>query len=165
MKRSRKSSSRRRSAHNTVATRPLGDVASALVPAQPARGRGTLEADFSAVTRSQLATIRDTLQLSGNELGSLFGVTRQAVEQWQGKSVPVEQALRVDRVAEVVGELAKRFKPQRLPVVVRSPLPILDDRSILETLRTDGPPAIYEFFRRWSSYIPGVEPIRAGEFR
>lgn len=127
---------------------------------KPAPRRG----DFQAITRGQLRAIREALQLSGSELAALFGVTRQAIEQWETRTVPLDKAAKVDRVAEVVGELAKRFKPQRLPIVVRNAMPILDNRSILETLQTDGPPAIYEFFRRWSSYIPGVEPIRTGEF-
>ena len=120
--------------------------------------------DFPTVARGQIKVIRETLQLSSNELAGLFGVTRQAVEQWEIKNVPVDKAAKIDRVAEVVSELAKRFKPQRLPAVVRNAMPILDNRSILQTLQTDGPSAIYEFFRRWSSYVPGIEPIRAGEF-
>lgn len=120
---------------------------------------------FAEVTRAQLQRIRSTLQLSGSELADLFGVSRQAVEQWETKSVPIDKAAKVDRVAEVVDGLAQRFKLQRLPIIVRKPMPILDDRSILETLQTDGPRAIYEFFRRWSSYVPGIEPIRPGEYR
>lgn len=86
---------------------------------------------FAGVTRAQLKRIRDTLQLSGTELANLFGVSRQAVEQWETKSVPIDKAAKVDRVAEVVDGLAQRFKPQRLPIIVRNPMPILNDRSIL----------------------------------
>ena len=148
----------------SVLARPAYTEVAVVRPRARPKAKGATVSDFSTVTRGQIKAIREALQLSGNELAGLFGVTRQAVEQWETKSVPVDKAAKIDRVAEVVGELAKRFKPQRLPVVVRNAMPILDNRSILQTLQTDGPSAIYEFFRRWSSYVPGIEPIRAGEF-
>jgi transcriptional regulator with XRE-family HTH domain len=111
----------------------------------------------------QLGRIRTLLQLSGSELGSVFGVTRQAIDQWCDNGVPPEKLARIDRVSEAVDELSKRFKPQRLPAIVRASMPILDDRSILQTLEDDGPSTIFEFFRRWSSYVPDVAPIRSGD--
>jgi hypothetical protein len=120
---------------------------------------------FADTIRAQLNEIQETLQLTGNDMGRIFGVSRQAVEQWRSRTPPVDKAAAVDRVADCVAELARRFKPQRLPAIAREPLPILAGRSILQTLESDGPAAIYEFFRRWSSYIPGVEPIHPGEYR
>ncbi len=118
---------------------------------------------YHAQAVRQLGRIRTLLQLSGTELGSVFGVTRQAVDQWCDNAVPPEQLARIDRVSEAVNELSKRFKPQRLPAIARASMPILDDRSILQTMEDDGPSAIFEFFRRWSSYVPGVAPIRSGD--
>lgn len=103
------------------------------------------------------------MRLSGPELGTLFDVSRQAIEQWADKGVPIDKMAAIDRLVEVVDGLSERFKAPRLPAVVRAPMPILDNRSILDVLRDDGPPAIFEFFRRWSSYVPGVDPIRKGE--
>lgn len=163
MKRSRKHTSRR-SAGRKAAVLEYSRYNDVVVPRVARKAKRAAPLDFSRVTRAQIKAIRESLQLSGNELAGLFGVTRQAVEQWEIKSVPADKAAKIDRVAEVVGELAKRFKRQRLPVIVRNEMPILDNRSILQTLQTDGSPAIYEFFRRWSSYVPGIEPIRAGEF-
>lgn len=108
----------------------------------------------------QLDRIRDVMQLSGPELASILGVSRQAVEQWRDSRIPVEKLARIDRVSETVDELSRRFKPLRLPAIVRAPMPILDNRSILQTLKDDGPVAIFEFFRRWSSYVPDITPIR-----
>lgn len=165
MKRSAKRAPTRSAARKAaVLARPAYTEVAALRPRARPKAKAATVSDFPTVTRGQIKAIREALQLSGNELAGLFGVTRQAVEQWETKSVPVDKAAKIDRVAEVVSELAKRFKPQRLPVVVRNAMPILDNRSILQTLQTDGPLAIYEFFRRWSSYVPGIEPIRAGEF-
>jgi hypothetical protein len=108
----------------------------------------------------QLDHIRAALQLSGPELGAIFSVSRQAVEQWYENRIPPDKLATIDRVDEAVEELAKRFKAQRLPAIVRTPMPILDNRTILQTFEDDGPSAIFEFFRRWSSYIPDIEPIR-----
>jgi hypothetical protein len=107
-----------------------------------------------------LQHIRAALQLSGPELGSIFNVTRQAIDQWSEKRIPADKLANIDRVNEVVEELSKRFKGPRLPAIVRVPMPILDNRSILKTLQEDGAAAIFEFFRRWSSYVQDVAPIR-----
>lgn len=159
----KRSAPRKRSATFAVepgSRRAVAISATAIVPV-PSRRRTR---NFDATTRRQLGQIQETLRLSVADLGKVFGVTRQAVDQWRTASVPVDKAAAVDRVAECVEELARRFKPQRLPAVAREPLPILCGRSILQTLQTDGPAAIYEFFRRWSSYLPRVEPIRPGQY-
>jgi DNA-binding transcriptional regulator YiaG len=131
-------------------------------PKSPSRNRAVSAAYHTEAVR-QLRRIRGVLQLSGPELGSVFGVTRQAIDQWCDNGIPPEQLASIDRVSETVDELSKRFKPLRLPAIVRAPMPILDNRSILRTLKDDGPSAIFEFFRRWSSYVPDVEPIRRGD--
>jgi transcriptional regulator with XRE-family HTH domain len=128
------------------------------------RSNTPYDAGFNEKAQRQLDAIRTTLQLTGAELADLFGVSRQAVEQWMGHRVPTERAADIDRLAEVTEELAKRFKAQRLPAIARGPLPLLDDRSILETLTTQGVQPLYEFFRRWASYIPNAEPIRARDY-
>src|ERR1700759_1413738 len=89
---------------------------------------------FHTLAMRQLRFIRETLQLSGPDLGAIFNVSRQAVDQWQSAGVSPDNLANIDRMYEAVFELSKRFKPQRLPAVVRSPMPILDDRSILQTL-------------------------------
>jgi len=139
--------------------------ASALIYPDRSRGTSTAEDPRKAIARGQLAAIRDTLCIKTPELAALFGVRRQAVEQWIKNGVPISQIATADRLYEVVDELARRFKPQRLPAIVRGPMPILGGRSILETLVSDGPAAIFEFFYRWASYVPDVSPVRVGEFR
>jgi transcriptional regulator with XRE-family HTH domain len=126
----------------------------------------TVASPGSKAVDHRIAAIREALGLRNiTEVGRLFGVSRQAIEQWLRRDViPVEHRADVDRMAEVAGELSKRFKTDRLPAIISTELPILDNRSISETLQTDGPLAIFELFHRWSAYIPGSEPIRAGEF-
>ena len=136
---------------------------SALIYPQ-AGGRTSAKDPRKDVAAEQLATIRDTLGLKISELAALFSVKRQAIEQWLANGVPLAHIARADRCYEVVEELAKRFKPQRLPAIVRGPMPILGDRSVLETLIADGPAAIFEFFYRWDSYVPDVGAILPGDF-
>jgi hypothetical protein len=120
--------------------------------------------EFSIEAANQLVRIRGTLGLTQNELAGIFGVRRQAVDQWSDRNVPMKRVGDIDRLYEITLELAKRIKRQRLPQVVRGPLPILADRSILETLAGDGVDPIYELIRRWDSYVPGGDPIRPGDF-
>jgi len=113
----------------------------------------------------QIAQIRAALGLTNAELGRLLGgISRQAVEQWIDHGVPVHRSGDVDRIAEIVAELARRFKPQRLPQIARGKMPMLDGRSILEVLGAQGAAPMHAFFRRWDRYIPDASPIRAGDF-
>jgi DNA-binding transcriptional regulator YiaG len=142
--------------------RKIAKTKSALPSKSVGRNRSTFAAYHSQAVR-QLDQIRGRLLLSGPELAAVFGVTRQAIDQWRDNGVPAEKLAAIDRVSETVEELSKRFKPLRLPAIVRTAMPILDNRSILRALTDDGPPAIFEFFRRWSSYVPNVAPIRKGD--
>lgn len=120
---------------------------------------------FRARGSRELLTIKSAFQLSSAELGELFGgVSRQAVEQWMERGVPIERAADVDRIAEVTLELRKRFKQQRLPAIARRPMTVFGNRSILTTLKTEGVGPIHEFFRRWEALVPGAEPISVGDF-
>jgi hypothetical protein len=150
---------RAKKTHRQAGRKKLGakkKVASALVLADAG--------DFGGAAAAALADVRARLGLSWAHAGAIFGVSGQAVQQWVDRGVPLERVAAVDRVAELVAELGKRFKAPRLPAVVRAPLPILDGRTILETLASEGVAPVYEMFRRWASYVPGVAPIRAGDF-
>jgi hypothetical protein len=134
----------------------------------PPRKHGAVRApldDFAVEGLTNLKRIQATLQLSTAEAARMLDVTRQALTEWSKRGVPTTKAAKVDRIALVVTELAKRFRAQQIPRIARAPLPILDGRSIVETLRSDGAAPIHEMFRRWAAYVPGSEPIRAGECR
>jgi len=150
---------------------------SAVVSFLPATSGGTLPSPTKRAARGapldeftleglrNLKRIQSALQLSAFEAAGMLDVTRQAFTEWFTRGVPASKAARVDRIALVVTELAKRFRTQQVPRIAREPLPILDGRTIIDALRTDGAAPIHEMFRRWDAYVPGSDPIRAGECR
>jgi hypothetical protein len=112
-----------------------------------------------------LYDIKTFLKLSDADLGEIFdGIQRQAIQKWFQDGVPVDRVPEVDRIAEIVRELSKRFKIQRLPEVVRSPMPVFENRTIMDALRIGGSEPMFEFFRRWEALTPGAEPIRIEDY-
>jgi hypothetical protein len=107
-----------------------------------------------------LFTVQKIFQLSAAELGRLFGVRRRTIEQWFSAGVAIRCAAKVDRVAELAIYLNQLFKPERLPTVAREKLAGLDNRSMLEVLRTEGTDPMYSFLRSLHELIPGADPIR-----
>lgn len=104
-----------------------------------------------------LVTIQKAFRLNARELGELFGnVTRQAVEQWVERGVPADRSADVDRVAELASRLARTFKQDRLPSIVRSRIPGLSNQSILETIRENGTAQTLDLLSRLHAWIPGV---------
>jgi predicted XRE-type DNA-binding protein len=93
--------------------------------------------------------------LSPAETGRLFHVSRQAVNAWLAKGVPAERLADVDRAGRLATELGRTFRRERLPQIVRGPIPALEDHSILDSLRTDGPGPTFEVLERLRSWVPG----------
>lgn len=76
-------------------------------------------------------------QLSITDAAELFGVRRQAVQQWLGGSVPAARQpklLTVQRVAEL---LERNLAPDRIPAVVRTPATAYGGRSMLKMIASD----------------------------
>jgi uncharacterized protein (DUF2384 family) len=81
-----------------------------------------------------LDEIQQTFGLSSAETGSVFGVSRQAVDQWRRNGVPGERVADVERVRDVARVLYEELIPERIPQVVRNPARGLDGQSILQVL-------------------------------
>jgi uncharacterized protein (DUF2384 family) len=120
----------------------------AIRPPRPhgARGRGrasitagflgTLTQEVIRLTGSvsALEEIQQTFGLSSAETASLFGVRRQAVDQWRKNGVPSSRVADVERVRDVARVLYEELIPERIPQIVRTPAAGLDGRSILQVL-------------------------------
>jgi hypothetical protein len=107
-----------------------------------------------------LFTVQKVFQLSPAELGQLFGVQPRVIKHWLSEGVPVRYTAAVDRIAELAIYLNRLFKVERLPTVAREKLSGLDNRSMLEVLRTEGAAPMYQFLRSLNELIPDAEPIR-----
>ena len=101
-----------------------------------------------------LATIAATFSLSGDATARLFRVSRHAVELWRRNGVPPGRLAEVDRVAHLALALRKVFRRERLPAIVREPIPALRDRSILEAIASDGVAPVLLVLRRLTSWVP-----------
>ena len=76
-----------------------------------------------------LTSILTTFQASPREIGELFGVPRQAIEQWTEGGVPPNRVAEVGRVADVARRMRHTFKRERIPAIVRQPNPGLAGES------------------------------------
>jgi hypothetical protein len=74
------------------------------------------------------------LGLTRTELAALFGVRRQALDQWAARGVPAERQGRVATLGAIADLLAAKLKRDRIPGVVRRAAPAYGDRSILEAI-------------------------------
>jgi predicted transcriptional regulator len=86
-----------------------------------------------------LVSVMSGLGLSSAAAGQLFGVQRQAVIAWLREGVPQNRVAEVACVAQATAALRSFFEPERLPTIVRSAMPDLGQRSVLETIATRGP--------------------------
>lgn len=79
-----------------------------------------------------LERLQEALGLSTTELGEIFGVTRQAIEQWRTRGIPPDRRSKVGDLLAVVDLLDRKLKPGRLPLVARRPAGAFGGRSLLE---------------------------------
>ncbi len=79
-----------------------------------------------------LDRIMQRWNLSRAELGSLFGVSRQAVSRWIVGGVPAERAEQVADVAAITDLLERHLKRDRIPAVVRRRAPALGGSSLID---------------------------------
>ena len=103
--------------------------------------------DFDGFTRAVLdelsgagSAIRSLLsswQLSIAEAARLFGVTRQAVQQWLAGDVPAARQPKVLAVVRIADLLSRNIMPERIPGIVRSPAPGYDGATMLQLISQD----------------------------
>lgn len=78
--------------------------------------------------------VGSVLGLTQTELAALFGVRRQAIDQWQARGVPAERQEKLATLGEISDLLAARLKRDRIPGVVRRSAPAYGGRSILDAI-------------------------------
>lgn len=78
--------------------------------------------------------IASVLGLTQTELAALFGVRRQALDQWQARGVPAERQEKLATLGEIADLLTAKVKRDRIPGVVRRNAPAYGNRSVLEAV-------------------------------
>jgi hypothetical protein len=147
------------------ALRALVSVATAIIPGMQApalpRTRRTVRPaslEYERFARTVLAELGGAEPGLGRLMGSwgltvtdvatLFGVRRQAVQQWLRGGVPAARRPKLLVISEVADLLERNLLPERIPGVVRTPGPAYDDRSMLEMIATERHHELLESVRR-----------------
>jgi hypothetical protein len=81
-----------------------------------------------------LEHIASVLGLTRTELAGLFGVRRQALDQWQARGVPAERQAKLATVGAITDLLAAKVKRDRIPGLVRRRAPAYGGRTMLEAI-------------------------------
>lgn len=95
-------------------------------------------------------------QLSVTDVGRLFGVARQAVQQWLDDGVPPARQVKLLAMLRVAELLERNLQPERIPAVVRAPARTYGGRSMLEAITADEHEAVLASAERsfdWSSTV------------
>jgi hypothetical protein len=122
---------------------PLVPPAASLALAQELWRDGTdwgprlarIEAALDRTPTSAPERIREAFGVSEAELARMFGVTRQAVAQWQ--DFPVGKRAKAASVLSMADLLTYRLKPGRLPMVARKPAEVYGGLSMLDMIAAD----------------------------
>ena len=80
--------------------------------------------------------------LSQAEAARLFGVSRQAVGKWLRHGAPPERAGAISDLAAATDLLARHLKSDRIPAVVRRPIPSHGGVSLMDLLAQGDTPAL-----------------------
>ncbi len=83
---------------------------------------------------SELARLMAGWQLSVSDVARLFGVTRQAVQQWLEDGVPAARQPKLLQILRIGDLLERNLQPPRIPAVVRSDAGSYGGRSMLELI-------------------------------
>ena len=72
---------------------------------------------------ASLARVLAAWDLSQSEAARLFGVSRQAVSKWLAQGAPPDRAVMTGDLAAATDVLTHYLKRERIPAVVRRPIP------------------------------------------
>jgi len=87
-------------------------------------------------------------RLTVTDVARVFGVRRQAVQQWLEDGVPAARQPKLLAIFGIADLLERNLLPERIPAVVRTPNPADGGRSMLEALAADGHVELLERTRR-----------------
>lgn len=84
-----------------------------------------------------LVQVMTAFELSKTELGGLFGVSRQAIDNWLQNGVPPDRREKLNTLASLVDLLERKLKAGRLPGVARTPASAYGGLTMLEMVVSD----------------------------
>ncbi len=87
--------------------------------------------------RQDLERIQEIFGLSTTKIADLFGVTRQALDQWRTVAIPASRQEKLATVGSIADLLDSNLKTGRIPGVVRRPAAGYGGRSMLDMITED----------------------------
>jgi hypothetical protein len=103
---------------------------------------------------SDLTRLMSGWQLSISDAARLFGVTRQAVQQWLNDGVPAARQPKLLQILRIGDLLERNLELPRIPAVVRSDAGVYGGRSMLKMIADDRQDELFESVERsfdWAS--------------
>ncbi len=91
---------------------------------------------------ASFARTMEVWDLSQAAAAHFFGVSRQAVGKWLRHGVPSPRAGSIADLAAATDLLVRHLKRDRIPAVVRRPIPALDGASLVDLLAQDDTRAV-----------------------
>jgi hypothetical protein len=104
--------------------------------------------------RPPLEYVAWVFELNQPELASLFGVTRQAIDQWKDRGIPAKHLPLVSDLVAIGELLDRKLKPGRLPMLVRQPSAAYGGMSFIEMIKANRHKEVREALERafdWSA--------------
>ncbi|HEX9824816.1 MAG TPA: hypothetical protein VGB51_10565, partial [Actinomycetota bacterium] len=86
--------------------------------------------------------------LTVTDVARLFGVRRQAVQQWLEEGVPAARQPKLLAIWEIADLLERNLRPERIRGAVRAPAEAYEGRSMLELIAADRHLELLESVRR-----------------
>jgi hypothetical protein len=141
----------------SVATRIIPGMGATIIP----RGARTAPAAlvdyerFATAVLAELAgagedlgRLMDTWKLTITDVARLFGVRRQAVQQWLGEGIPAARRPKLLRIVEVADLLERNLLRERIPGVVRTTGAAYGGTSMLQMIEADRDEELLQSVRR-----------------
>ncbi len=82
------------------------------------------------------------------DVARLFGVRRQAVQQWLDQGLPAARQPKLVAILEIADLLERNLLPERIPGIVRTASEAYDGRSMLELIAADRQDDLLQSVRR-----------------
>jgi hypothetical protein len=93
--------------------------------------------DELAARRAPLERVMEILDLSLTDLGRLFGVSRQAAQQWIDEGVPSSRMGKLAAVLATAELLEHKLRAGRAPLAARRAADAYGGRTMLEMIEAD----------------------------
>ena len=95
-----------------------------------------------------LKRIMELFELDRTELAKLFGVKRQAVEQWERRGVPADRQAKLATIVAIGELLAQKLRSGLLPGVARRPAPAYEGKTMLQMIADERHEELLDGIRR-----------------